>query len=427
MKNHVVSKILLFVFLVVALMSCKDKYYEEVTFVGNSPIYMTREELATKVKSASPRSMQNTGKIYLKDKYIFINELNEGVHIIDNSNPAEPQNIGFIEIPGNVDICISKNVLYADSYVDIIAIDITDINNPKEMYRLANAFYNKFSTPDSQYPVAPVDISKGIVVGWEIKEVTVKYDADYMYSPNAWNNRVVFFNSQTEDVAINESKASGGINISGSLASFKIREDALYAIESLSALKVFDIGNSNIKLIDSIFTWNNIETLFINGENLFVGSQWGMDIYNISSPKSPIYISTFSHANSCDPVVVDGNYAYVTLRTGTECFGAVNVLNVVDISNLYAPFLVNEYQMNNPHGLGIKDDVLFICDGTAGLKIYDATNPLDIKMLKNYENITAVDVIPVEGLLILIAEDGLYQYDYSDLNNIKLISYISIN
>ena len=39
----------------------------------------------------------------------------------------------------------------------------------------------------------------------------------------------------------------------------------------------------------------------------------------------------------------------------------------------------------------------------------------------------ALDVIPINNVLLMIAEDGLYQYDYSDINNLELLSVIPIN
>lgn len=85
--------------------------------------------------------------------------------------------------------------------------------------------------------------------------------------------------------------------------------------------------------------------------------------------------------------------------------------------------------MTNPHGLGKEGDLLFVCDGSAGLKIFDASDPETITshLIKEYPGINAYDVIPLSGLLVLIGEDGLYQYDYSDLQNISLISSILIS
>ena len=84
--------------------------------------------------------------------------------------------------------------------------------------------------------------------------------------------------------------------------------------------------------------------------------------------------------------------------------------------------------MTNPQGLGKDGDLLFICYGSAGLKVYDATDPKLISehLIYSYPNIKAYDVIPIGGVLVLIGDDGLYQYNYSDVKNISLISTISV-
>jgi hypothetical protein len=44
----------------------------------------------------------------------------------------------------------------------------------------------------------------------------------------------------------------------------------------------------------------------------------------------------------------------------------------------------------------------------------------------HYNNISALDIIPFENTAMMIGADGLYQYDYTDLKNIKLLSKIAI-
>ncbi|MEQ9167025.1 MAG: hypothetical protein RLO12_12275, partial [Fulvivirga sp.] len=171
------------------------------------------------------------------------------------------------------------------------------------------------------------------------------------------------------------------------------------------------------------------ETIFPNGENLFIGTTSGMHIMDISDPLSPQLISTYEHVQSCDPVIVDENIAYVTLRSGTECQGFTNQLEVIDISDLTSPQLLYTYEMFNPHGLGKDGDALFICDGTDGLKVYDASDNSKItdNLLAHYESIQSFDIIPFNNVAMMIGEDGLYQYDYSDLSNIKFLSHINIS
>jgi hypothetical protein len=149
---------------------------------------------------------------------------------------------------------------------------------------------------------------------------------------------------------------------------------------------------------------------------------------NYANPSAPEYISQFSHMSSCDPVVVNGNYAYVTLRSGNLCGDAQSQLDVIDISDIQSPQLIKEYPMTEPYGLGIDDSVLFVCDGSAGLKIYNASDPYTIaaNKLAEYPDIHTFDVIPLGGVLLMIASEGLYQYDYSDLQNITQLSFIPI-
>ena len=85
-------------------------------------------------------------------------------------------------------------------------------------------------------------------------------------------------------------------------------------------------------------------------------------------------------------------------------------------------------QMTNPHGLGKDGNTLFICDGTAGLKVFDATNPTTISTtpVVTFFNIQATDVIPFNNKLLMIGDDGLYQYDYTNVQNISLLSKIVV-
>jgi hypothetical protein len=154
----------------------------------------------------------------------------------------------------------------------------------------------------------------------------------------------------------------------------------------------------------------------------------GMYIYDLADPVQPEYVSQYWHVTSCDPVVVEGNYAYITLRTGNTCQTDVNRLDIVDIHDLREPMLLKSYTMYNPHGLGIDNGILFICDGDEGLKVYDAKDPYMLKsnQLAHFEQINTFDVIPVNGVLLMIGNDGFYQYDYTDLENINLLSMIPI-
>jgi hypothetical protein len=165
-----------------------------------------------------------------------------------------------------------------------------------------------------------------------------------------------------------------------------------------------------------------IETIYPFKDKLFIGSNTGMFIYDITNPAQPSKQGEFNHVRTCDPVIAEDNYAYVTLRTGTGCPGATNQLDVLDITNLSQPLRMKTYPMTNPHGLSKDGDLLFICDGKDGLKVYNAADRNSIFLVKHITGLSTYDVIAWNDVAIVSATDGLYQYDYSDVNNIKLLS-----
>src|SRR5437867_12520350 len=106
-----------FVFIIAGfiLHSClKDKCTH--TYRIYTPVYKTTQEVRANIKSNGPKEIVNAGKLYLRGPYIFLNEIDRGIHIIDNTNPASPKNIAFIDIPGNMDLAVKGNTLYADLY-----------------------------------------------------------------------------------------------------------------------------------------------------------------------------------------------------------------------------------------------------------------------------------------------------------------------
>ena len=424
MKRILRSSIIL-LFAALAIAGCTDRTIEKVTFDANVPIYMSFEDFRTSFKRSDATEINQTGKIYFKDSYLFVNEYQKGIHVIDNSDPTNPQKIAFYEILGNVDIAIRGNILFADSYIDLVAIDINDVNNPVEVGRLENVFPEVAPEGDVYYPYANVDYTKGVIVGWEVETVTVEYEVE---TGGTW-----FWGGG--DVMLDGAGANGGATwtggagVAGSMARFTLNEQFLYTISLPNTLKTIDVSSAKQMLtVDSVETIREMETLFRLNDKLFVGTTTGMLIMTLENPETPREISSYDHITACDPVVVDDQYAYVTLRTGTVCGGGDNLLEVIDISSIENPYLVKSYPMFNPHGLGVDNNLLFVCDGDAGLKVYDKTDPMAIitNQIAHFPDFNTFDVIPVNGVLMLIGADGIYQYDYSNPENLTLLSHLPI-
>jgi len=131
------------------------------------PIYMSYDALRSSVNVTAPQDLTSVARIYIYNSYLFMNELNKGIHIIDNRFPATPQRIGFIEIPGNTEISIKDDNLYADSYIDLVTIDLTDMGNIVEIAREQDIFpYDaRQNVPNNILFNSTIDATRGVVVG----------------------------------------------------------------------------------------------------------------------------------------------------------------------------------------------------------------------------------------------------------------------
>jgi hypothetical protein len=410
----------------VALSSC-DKTTNK--YMCYEPVYTDSTTFRAPATFESAKSITKDGAIYFKDNYLFIVEPNKGIHFIDNDNPSNPINTGFLNVMGASGLSIKDNFLYVNAMVDLVTIDVSSFSNPVEVNRIQECFPSALPLMDRNYPTKTIDKSKGIVTDWNVVETT----EDVNDFPQ-WNGcpgcEFVTFDSNVGGGISAESVSNGsstGTGTSGSYALMTIMGDYLYVVDNWR-LRPFSLSNPAVPAESESYvylSWN-VETIFPNGEHLYMGTTTGMMIYETSNPENPTKTGSISHARACDPVTVQGNYAYVTVRSAGWCGGDINQLDVVDISDKYNPYLVESFEMNDPRGVGIDGNTFFLCDGDAGLKVFDAENPDEVgdHLLKKFGNIFAVDIIPINGVAMVIGDDGLYQYDYSDPTDLQLLSEI---
>jgi hypothetical protein len=134
---------------------------------------MSRTEMEKSVKLLAPQLIEKPGKIYVKDNLLFIGEMHRGVHVFDNTNPRNPENIGFIQIDGSVDIAIKGDVLYADNAVDLISIKLkSNLTSIEVVNRIRNVF-PELTSPD-QMPMMQSIANKrppnSVIVDWKLIE-----------------------------------------------------------------------------------------------------------------------------------------------------------------------------------------------------------------------------------------------------------------
>jgi hypothetical protein len=404
----------------------KDTCKEELTYLRYDAVLVLKEEYRKPVAILAPEQLIEPGKIYFYNDYILINEQYKGVHIIDNIDPSNPVSIAFLEIIGNVDMAVYNNILYADSYTDLVTVDISDARNPKMLNRVNDVFSSHYHSREG-----------AIISHYEPTTITQRVDCSdpgfgQPWISRGWNTIDVAFDFQGSSEAGNIRTFNGApqLGIGGSMARFTIAKNHLYVIGSSELFSLPIHGGGQVGTATKVGLNWGIETIFPYKDYLFLGANNGLHILGLQNPSQPNYLSTFQHANACDPVVVQNDIAYVTLRNGNECNGFVNQLEVIDVKDVLNPRKLYTHAMLHPHGLAVHEDELYICEGKFGLRTFSKKDPASISqnLLSQTQGFHAFDVIVVPGKsLLVIGADGFRQYDYSDPKQLKLISILPVH
>uniref|UniRef100_UPI004047C4A2 LVIVD repeat-containing protein n=1 Tax=Algoriphagus sp. TaxID=1872435 RepID=UPI004047C4A2 len=403
-------KTALFLLVSTVTFSCIDQVKSSYSFRTMMPIYLEMKDVRAKSLAPIPaQKIESPGKIYIYKDYLLINEPSKGIHIFDNKNPANPINLSFIPIEGNVDLAINSDILYADNYVDLLAFDISNIRAVRMVKRIEDVFTHLYQHSTGKIITFKDTVLTSDSPRWE-------EDGMWLVRPNL-------------SFSANMAKAASNYGTGGSMARFTLMDGHLFAVDE-STLRIFDVlSPAEPKFIKPIELGWGIETIFPFDQKLFIGSNRGMHIYDASKPQNPTRMAVYEHVLACDPVVVNEDYAFVTLRSGNFCVNGVNELQIIDIRDPYQPKLTKAYPLLNPHGLGLAKNYLFVAEGKHGLKSFNASDVLaiDKNQLEFIQSMKSVDLIPGPKSLIVIGPDGVCQYDYSNPAKLKKLSCIQVN
>lgn len=182
-----------------------------------------------------------------------------------------------------------------------------------------------------------------------------------------------------------------------------IGDSKLYTLSDFSSLQ----KTSETNII------SGTETIYTDNNRLYLGSTTEMTVFNVSNPGNPQEIFNLPHAESCDPVLANGNVAYYTLRAveneGCNTLGE-NTLNVVDVSSNSSASLLNTYDLESPYGLAMASNFLLVGEGDNGLTIFDASDPTNPIKKETFKHIVAFDVMvhPTDqNVIIASTNNGL--------------------
>lgn len=219
---------------------------------------------------------------------------------------------------------------------------------------------------------------------------------------------------------------TAGTGKAGSTARFAVTDNFLYLLDEYQ-VKVFSFVSGTFKQVGGSSTFVSAETIFATDDFLFLGASDGMYIYSIADRASPAFVFQYQHIRAFDPVVVQGNRAYVTMRSDTTGNFRADVLEIIDISDPRQPALIEDYPVPSPYGLAIDGAVVFVCEGDNGLEVYDVTDEHAMRLIKYWRDFSAMDVIMKDGVATVTGNDGIFQFSYGDVgDDVTLVGEIPV-
>jgi hypothetical protein len=158
---------------------------------GYKPVFAVDSSIL-RISATGPQPVKFPAKIYVKGNLIFQNDLGSGIHVIDNTNSSAPHPIGFIKILGNSEISIKGNMLYANSFTDLVVVDVKDWQKATEVKRIKGAFRQGVEAgPSSYYSYIPLP-EHGVyyecpwMAGYGVTNIQTGWVRDSVYDNNCY-------------------------------------------------------------------------------------------------------------------------------------------------------------------------------------------------------------------------------------------------
>jgi hypothetical protein len=316
-------------------------------------------------------SLRGAVSMSLQDTRLFVSDPNSGIHVYDVSDPSAPRKMYVVSLRGNRSTAVRDDIVYANGYEGLYTIRVTD-----ESYQFLDVLLQTPEAPPNPPYVEPSE-GFGCACG-----------------------------SDDQPVVAPESGGTGS-----SYATFAAIDEFLYYVDGRSLVTLYIGLPDDPAEISRTHLGQTLETLFPTDDYLFVGGTTGMYIYDRSVPGRPAFISGVQHFRACDPVVVSGATAFVTLRGGNRCGESRDVLLCIDITDPAKPKVLGERPMDTPFGMAVDDTLLYVSTGDSGFELLDVSDPGGPALVRKWRHGETRDFIWGDDVLYVMNGDNVAIYD----------------
>jgi len=346
----------------------------------------------SQITSGIPDNPQIAGTVYMMSKcvdvyfdgdYAFCACDDEGLKIMDISNPARPN------IIGKVDNITAKYCAAGNGYAYVAAFGdgliIVNISNPREPEIIGGIDTGTaFSVAVLGYFVFVADYSGLVIVDVHdpLQPEIIPHSLDL---------------DSCEDIEIKENYAY--------IASTDFMSDHFF--------NVVDISDPHNPVLEDSVEILNLMGVEIEGDYAYLPSyayNGGLIIYDISDP-SNIEMKGQVLIENIQDVAVNGNFAYVT----SYVTSSYHHLKIVDIHDPTTPQVISSVELYEPMKVAAIGNFAYVCDNISGLVIVDASIPTEPEVTFYYK-IEWIQSVKIAGNYAYFAcrEEGMYIADISN-------------
>ena len=411
----------------------------------DSALYVVDVELDLSLQRISGTEQQqgNLQSVAVKDEYAFVTNANQGLQVIDISNPAVPVEIANYDSPGAANgVTIAGDFIYfADGAAglqvltlestaggDLSVTEVAVIDSPGEAHLAAIEGQNLYLADGSGglQIIGMANPSQPVLLGSEQTPGTATGIAvlgEYAYVADGDSGlRIINILDSAKPAEV------GFIDTPGEARAVAVEQEngqesrvLAYVADGDGGLRVIDATNPQVPVEIGAYTgYETVIDVVLSGNQAYLAAGgWGFRVVDISDPGNIAETGVLNTPGEAYGLAALGETAYVADNT--------RGMRIIDISNPTEPFEVGFYDIPRiVRNVKVAGAYAYLTDLNSGFRTADVSDPRYLKQVGHYDQGGIVEDITIQGDVAYLADSfGLQTVNISQVNQAAYLGEVT--
>lgn len=421
-----------YLFLVLFLFGCDDNYediYRYSKVISQSkdyPVYLDMSEIGN-IQVMGKLPQLAPFKILSNDNYYFVGDMLKGIHVYEKK-AGSVSYLCFIECRYIKDFELVDNRLFCNNLVDLVVLDVSNPLHTSILHRQVN-YFNQFTSYKDYWNIPFVE-GKGIIVDSETHVLTGTVTEKH---PNLdFNEYDLLYGNLTTKILPDTWFSIHPENDKPYIGIIKVGTDEIYSYGTYNSWAICTFSSGTFS--------SREENLWTTPRGKYAPPYYYSDAYPVRMFFEDSIISVLSggyNSGVCDCITYNESYPFsfkiyfqgfkpldITYLSTMQAFFVLwnqSVWAAFKKSNLTQNNIDRYKDYNTPTDatsiFSIGNNVITLGDE---LSVY-LPSENELKLVKNYSDISGTCYSKAGNVVAIANVQGLFLYDFSDLENIKLI------